>query len=201
MDICFLVQLTDGGGRNLAAPEGLSNILHTPDRYAGQVHLNQCLFHTALPAAIPLNNSSLEGDSLEFWHLESNVSGSRSEVAAVVAAAVALSLLVTLVPGRLGQLLCLGFQKLVECFLYAAAYEFLELPLDYFFVQLYNLLGHGLPSPFRMVCRDFILPECCKPCPFLSSFQFAKIIVPYLKNRSKLCIACSDVEHHNTIDA
>ncbi len=57
--------------------------------------------------------------------------------------------------------------------------QFLELPLDYFFVQLYNLLGHGLPSPFRMVCRDFILPELCKPCLFLSSFQFAKIIVPY----------------------
>ena len=30
-----------------------------------------------------------------------------------------------------------------------------------------------------MVCRDFILPEFCKPCLFLSSFQFAKIIIPY----------------------
>ena len=34
-----------------------------------------------------------------------------------------------------------------------------------------------------MVCRDFILPEFCKPCLFLSSFQFAKIIVPYLAFR------------------
>ena len=32
---------------------------------------------------------------------------------------------------------------------------------------------------FRMVCRNFILPETCKPCLFLSTFQFAKIIVPY----------------------
>ena len=30
-----------------------------------------------------------------------------------------------------------------------------------------------------MVCRDFILPEICKPCLFLSVFQFAKLIVPY----------------------
>ena len=30
-----------------------------------------------------------------------------------------------------------------------------------------------------MVCRDFILPEICKPCLFLSSFQFAKLILPY----------------------
>ena len=30
-----------------------------------------------------------------------------------------------------------------------------------------------------MVCRDFILPEDCKPCLFLSAFHFAKLIVPY----------------------
>ena len=75
-----------------------------------QVYFNKSLFYAALPAAIPLNNSSLEGDSFEFWHLESNFSGSRSEVAAVVAAAVALALLVTLVPGSLGQLLRLSLQ-------------------------------------------------------------------------------------------
>ena len=31
VDICFLVQLTDGGGRDPAAPQGLSNVLHTPN--------------------------------------------------------------------------------------------------------------------------------------------------------------------------
>src|SRR5699024_6800521 len=31
-----------------------------------------------------------------------------------------------------------------------------------------------------MVCHDFILPEDCKPCLFLSAFHFAKPIVPYL---------------------
>ena len=35
-------------------------------------------------------------------------------------------------------------------------------------------------SPFEWLCRNFILPEFCKPCLFLSSFQFAKLIVPYL---------------------
>ena len=43
----FLVQFTDGGGRDFAAPEGLGDVLHTPDRYAGQVHLNESLFHAA----------------------------------------------------------------------------------------------------------------------------------------------------------
>ena len=34
-----------------------------------------------------------------------------------------------------------------------------------------------------MVCRNFILPEFCKPCLLLSSFQFAKLIVPYHTSR------------------
>lgn len=31
---------------------------------------------------------------------------------------------------------------------------------------------------FRMVCRDFMLPEICKPCLFLCLFQFAQLIGP-----------------------
>ena len=30
-----------------------------------------------------------------------------------------------------------------------------------------------------MVCRDFILPEFCKPCLFLCSIQFAQLILHY----------------------
>ena len=33
-----------------------------------------------------------------------------------------------------------------------------------------------------MVCRDFILPEICKPCLLLSTFQFMKLIIPYPEN-------------------
>ena len=51
-----------------------------------------------------------------------------------MAAAVALALLIALVPGRLGQFLSLSLQKLVERFLYASAHKFLELPLNYFLV-------------------------------------------------------------------
>ena len=105
MDIRFLIQLTDGGGRHLAAPQGLGNILHTPDGYTCQVHLNESLFHAAFTAAIPLNDGGLKGDALELGHLESDIPGSGGEVAAVVAAAVALALLIALIPGCLGQLL------------------------------------------------------------------------------------------------
>ena len=91
VDIRFLVQLTDGGGRDLAAPESLGDVLHTPDGYAGQVHLSESLFPTALPAAIPLNDGSLKGDSLELGYLESDIPGSGGEVAVVVPATVVSS--------------------------------------------------------------------------------------------------------------
>ena len=126
VDIRFLVQFTDGGGRHLAAPEGLGNVLHTPDGYAGQVHLNESLFHAALSAAIPLNNSGLKRDTLEFRYLEGYIPRSGGEIAVVVAAAVALALLVALVPGRLGQFLRLGLQKFIEGFFYAASHQFPE---------------------------------------------------------------------------
>ena len=51
-----------------------------------------------------------------------------------MAAPVSLALLITLVPGRLGQLLCLGLQQFVEGFLYAASYQLFELPLDNFLI-------------------------------------------------------------------
>ena len=47
---------------------------------------------------------------------------------------VALALFVALISGRLGQFLRLGLQQLVERFLYAASYQLLKLPLDYFLV-------------------------------------------------------------------
>ena len=48
----------------------------------------------------------------------------------VVAAAVALPLLIALVPGRLGQFLRLGLQQLVKGFFYATLYQLLELSFD-----------------------------------------------------------------------
>ena len=176
MDIRFLVQLTDGGWRYFTAPKRFCDVLHTPDGYTCQVHLNEGFFHTALPPAIPLNDSGLKGDPFELGYLEGNVPGSGGKVAAVVAAAITLPLIIALVPGRLGQFLRFGLQQFVEGFLYTAPNQFFDLPLDYFLVQLYNLFGHGLLSPFRMVCRDFILPEGCKPCLFI----FAKLILPDL---------------------
>ena len=63
--------------------------------------------------------------------------------------------------------------------LHAAADKFPDLTLDHFLVQLYDLLGYGLLSPFRMVCGIFIHPEPASYVFFFALFQFAQLIVPY----------------------
>ena len=107
-----------------------------------------------------------------------SATGCGAKIPVIIAAAIALANLVSFVAGSLGQLLRLLFQQLVQCFFHAAPDQLLDLLLDYFLGQLSNLFGHGLQTPFRMVCRNFILPEFCKPCLFLSSIQFAKFILP-----------------------
>lgn len=101
-------------------------------RICQPIHLNESLSRAAFTAAIPLNDCSLKGDALELGHLEGDISGSGGEIAVVVAAAIPLTLLITLIPGSLGQLV--GLQQFVERLLYTASYEFFELPLDYFLV-------------------------------------------------------------------
>ena len=64
------------------------------------VPLTESLFYTALPTT-PLNNSRLQGAPFEFRYLKGNISESGCEVVALVATALALALLITLVPGRM----------------------------------------------------------------------------------------------------
>lgn len=60
------------------------------------VTLEECL-----QGILPFNDGSFKRDSSELRHLESDIRGSGGKVAVVVAAAVALVLLVALIPGRL----------------------------------------------------------------------------------------------------
>ena len=134
VDIGFLVQLTDGSRRYLAAPQGLGNILHPAHRDAGKIHLDEGFLHTAFPAAIPLDDGCLKRNALEARHMERDVSRSGGKISVIVAAAVALADLITLVAGSLSQFLSLLLQQFVQRLFHAASDQFLKLPLDYFLV-------------------------------------------------------------------
>lgn len=88
-NISFLVQLTDRCRRCLTVSQRLCNILHSPDRYPSQVHLNESFLHAAFPPAVPLNDDRLKGNPLELWHLQGDIPESGGKVSAVVAATVA----------------------------------------------------------------------------------------------------------------
>ena len=77
MNVGILVQFADGGGRDLAAPQRLGDVLHAAYGNARQVHLDEGLLHAAFPAAIPLDDGGLEGHALEPRHMERDVAGGR----------------------------------------------------------------------------------------------------------------------------
>ena len=89
-------------------------------------HRASDIFHTAFPPAVPLHNSGFKGDPLAFGRLEGDGPRSDDVITAVVSAALALALLIALVPGRLGQ-----FQHFVESFLYAFGKLILAYPKTY----------------------------------------------------------------------
>ena len=121
MDVGLLIQLADGGGRHLTAPERFGDILHAPNGYAGKVHLNERFFHAAFPAAVAFDDGRLKRNAFETRHIQCNVAGGRGKVSAVMTASVALAFLAALVLGSLSQLLCLSLQQTVQRFFYAAA--------------------------------------------------------------------------------
>ena len=55
MDIGFFVQLTDGRGRHLAAPQSLGDVLHPAHGNARQVHFDERFLHTAADQFIELS--------------------------------------------------------------------------------------------------------------------------------------------------
>ena len=121
MNVGFLVQLADGSGRNLTAPQCLGDVLHTAHGDACQVHLDEGFLHAALPAAIPLDDGSLEGHALESGYVERDIAGGCGKVAVIVSAAVALTGLAALIASRLRQRLRLLFQQFVQGYFYTSS--------------------------------------------------------------------------------
>ena len=66
--------------------------------------------------------------------MERDVSGSSGMIPVIMAVAVALASLISLIPSRLSEFIRHGLQQLVERFLYAASYQLFALPLDNFLV-------------------------------------------------------------------
>ncbi len=75
-----LVPFADGGRGDLAAPQGLGDILHSADGRTGQIHLNERFLHAAFPAAIAFNDGCLKRRALAPRHMQCDVAGGGGEV-------------------------------------------------------------------------------------------------------------------------
>lgn len=140
--------IRDGSRGHLRAPLRLCYVFHVAHGDACQIHLYERFLYAALPTAVPFDDGCLKGHTLQTRHMQRYVSGCRGELMVIVAAAVALPGLVTLVTGRSGQLFRFYLHQLIQGFFYATSDQFFDLPLDYFLVQLYNLFGYSLLFPF-----------------------------------------------------
>ncbi len=77
-----------------------------------------------------------------------------------------------------------------ERFVYAAANQFFDLPLDDFLARLFIFRRYSLHSPLGMVCYDFVLPEFANYVLFyFFSFQIFLIkSQPVLRYLKRYCI-------------
>lgn len=87
--------------RPCCPPQRLGDVLYPAHGDARQVHLNEVFLHAALPTMVPLDDGGLEGYALKAGHVERDVAGGRGEVPVIMAAAIALTGLATLIAGRL----------------------------------------------------------------------------------------------------
>lgn len=107
--------------RYLTSPQSIGNILHTAYGNACKIHLYEGLFYVDFITAVTLNDSGLEGDTLEPWHMQGNITRGSSQVAVIVTASVTLMDLIALIPSSLGQLVGFCFQKTIQCLLYTSS--------------------------------------------------------------------------------
>ena len=66
-------------GETLLPQQCLRDVLHAAHGNARQIHLDEGFLHAAFPAAIPLDDGSLEGHALEPRYVERDVAGGGGE--------------------------------------------------------------------------------------------------------------------------
>ena len=93
-------------------------------RRAELLHYNFCLLTGRFLAFLSVDRCEHLGHKLSLGH-------ENAEVAVVITVAVALALLITLVPSHLGHFLRLCLHQLVEVLLYSASYQLLDFTLIY----------------------------------------------------------------------
>src|SRR5210317_518735 len=84
MAVDLLVQLGDCTRGHPRTPQGLGDVFDPPDRYPGQVHLDQRLLDRGLAALVALDDGRLESLLAQLRYLQVDLTGLRVKLAIVV---------------------------------------------------------------------------------------------------------------------
>jgi len=132
----LLVEVADGSGTDLGAPEGFGDVLDPPDTDPGQIHLDEGLLHRTLSATVSLDDGGLEGLLPELGHVERDLAGPRVEPALVMTGPGILPSLRTLVFLGIAQPIGFGFEHLIQRLFHCASDHLPQVVLHSGFVEM-----------------------------------------------------------------
>ena len=115
----------------------MRNIFHAPHAYAGQIHLDQRLFHRRLAPLVSLDDRRLEGQRAQLGHGQSNVSGLGLKMPVIAASAGILAVLDAFVLAGAAKMVGFGVQKRVQRLFHRGPHHFVQMRLDAPSVDLY----------------------------------------------------------------
>ena len=146
----LLVEVRHRPWRDPRTPEGLGDVLHTPDRDARQVHLHQSLLDRGLPAPVAFYDRRLESLTPELGNLQLHLAGARLQLPIVAPCPRILPRLRALIALGIAQTIRLRLQKRVQRLLDAAAHDLAQVILNALVVNpddvrqgLRAILSHG----------------------------------------------------------
>jgi hypothetical protein len=161
LGVDLLVEVGHRARAHPRAPQRFSDVLHASHRDARQIHLDQCLLHRALPAAVPLNDRSLEGLAPQLWNLEAYFAGAGLQRPIVAASPGVLPSLAALVTAGTAQLVCLSIQHGVQRLFHRATNHLAKMVSDPGFIDL-DHLTHRILVTHRLLLHSMKKPSLPK---------------------------------------
>src|SRR6185436_15054507 len=161
LGVDLLVEVGHRARAHPRAPQSFSDVLHASHRDSRQIHLDQCLLHRALPAAVPLNDRSLEGLTPQLWNLEVYFAGAGLQRPIVAASTGVLPSLTAFVTAGTAQLVCLSIQHGVQRLFHRATNHLAKMVSDPGFIDL-DHLTHRILVTHRLLLHSMKKPSLPK---------------------------------------
>ena len=138
--IDLLIEVTDGAGTDLCTPQRFRDVLHPPDRNAGQIHLNQSLLHGALLGLIAPDDLRFEGQTPKPGNFQIDLARLGEQLSVTASRPGVQPLRCPLIAARIADGIRFRIQQGVQCVLDGLPHQTVNVVLNLFFI---NFDGSG----------------------------------------------------------